>query len=92
MYAFGREPLLPGELLSEPNSVELQSNTDAESAVQYVIGLGAKRFKSCIDFENNSHVPRAMVRVGWAWKDPREVGMTVAHWRDEREARLATGR
>ena len=71
MHAFGREVRLPGD----PDNPELHSRIDNHTDLQNIMEIKANAYRSCIDFEHDSHLRRAMLRIGRPWKGSWEVGM-----------------
>ena len=71
---------------------ELHSRIDTDTDLQNIMEIRANAYRSCIDFEHDSHLRRAMLRTGRPWKGPWEVGMRVAYWKHDRAEKMATGR
>ena len=92
MHVFGREPRLPGALLSDPDNPHVQEAATLDEELSRAFAMRAAAQKAFIDYENDDHLRRAMLRQGRPWKGPLEPGMRVAFWRKQRPEREAIGR
>jgi len=92
MHVFGREPWVPGALLSDPDSPHVQEAATLDEELQRAFRIRAAAAKAFIDYENDEHLRRAMLRQGRPWRGPIEPGMRVAFWRFQRPGREAIGR
>ena len=92
MHAFGREPKLPGALMSDPDNPATHEAATLDEELHRAFGMRASAAKAFIDYENDDHLRRAMLRQGRPWRGSLEPGMRVAFWRYQRPKREAIGR
>ena len=89
---FGKNPNLPGDLMSEPLSIVAGTASDAEEAIARAYAVRTAARKAVLELQDSAALRRALLARSRVDRDFR-AGDVVAYWRDQKwnQGKLSKG-